>query len=879
MKKKLLIGGGIITLLIFAVVLCVILHQNRKENGKNEEKTKNEVVEMSAEEVFDNLTLIQSLKKANSNNAIYTQRFGADPGVMEYDGRIYVYTTNDTVEYDGNGKVKENTYGLIKTINCVSSDDLVNWTDHGAIKVAGADGAAKWASNSWAPCAAHKAVDGKEVFYLFFANGGNGISVLTSDSPTGPWEDPLGKPLITRDIPNCEDVVWLFDPAVLIDDDGAGYLYFGGGIPDEEFANPKTARVVKLSDDLLSIEGEVQRLEVPYLFEDSGINKIDGKYYYSYCSNFSTGENTLGINGGAIQYTVSDSPMGPFEYVGEIFENPGVFFGLGGNNHHAIFEFKNEFYIAYHARTVEKAMGISGNYRSPHIDKMEFSEGRFSKVTGTYAGVEQTKNFNPYKVTTAATMSDNGGINVISDNDVYVEAAAGSWIKLSDVDFKAASKSLTVRVQAEDKTYIKVCTGKIENNEACYIEIPDTEEKYIDITVDTELFKGVKDLFFVFGGDVSLMSWCFQTDDLVVDEPQALKKIYSDSLTLGMCLNPTTIGEKYESYVVENFSSVTCENETKTDAVLDKVLCQQKVMENPAYVAVNFSAAQKIIDYCVKNNLKMRYHTLIWQNQTPDWFFYEDYDTGKNLADKETMKRRMENFINEVILYFDTNYPELIYTIDVVNEAFNGEGTYKVLDKNNKWYDIFGSDYVYYAFLYTRNALDASENMKEVVLVYNDYNMLYKEKTVAEGLENIFNEHNANVHDYVDAIGFQGHIDTKVDVSVYTNIMKAYSDSGYEVQVTELDIGIPKVKVGTAPSKEQYIEQGEYVKKLMSAIMKLKSEGCNISAVTLWGINDANSWRKNVDGYNAYGLLWNGDMSPKPALRGVALCGDVVCDE
>ena len=115
----------------------------------------------------------------------------------------------------------------------------------------------------------------------------------------------------------------------------------------------------------------MQKLEVPYLFEDSGINKIDEKYYYSYCSNFSTDGNTLGLHSGAIQYMVSDNPMGPFEYVGEVFENPGVFFECSGNNHHAIFEFKGKMYIAYHASTVEKGYVLAkgeliGKYQRKH---------------------------------------------------------------------------------------------------------------------------------------------------------------------------------------------------------------------------------------------------------------------------------------------------------------------------------------------------------------------------------------------------------------------------------------------------------------------------------------------------------------------------------
>lgn len=468
---------------------------------------------MSAEACFTNLELVKSYKKENANNAIYTQRFGADPCVMEYDGKIYVYTTNDTVEYDKDGTVKENTYGYIKTINCVSSEDMVNWTDHGAMEVAGKDGAAKYASNSWAPCAAHKTVDGKEVFYLFFANGGNGICVLTSHSPAGPWTDPLGKPLITRDIPNCEDVVWLFDPAVLIDDDGTGYLYFGGGIPGDQYASPGTARAVRLSEDLLSLDSEVVKLDVPYLFEDSGINKIDGKYYYSYCSNFHTEGSSPGLHGGAIQYMVSGNPLGPFEYVGELFENPGVFFGLSGNNHHAVFEFKGEFYLAYHARTVEKAMGITGNYRSTHIDKVSFENGKFLPVTGTYEGVEQIKSFYPYQAVQASTMSDNGGIAVVrTGGKAYVEAEAGGWIKVSDVDFKSGTKSITVNVKVEEKTYIKVCKGIHESGEACYIEIPDTNGRYLDITAETDIFSGVEDLFFVFAGNVSISSWSFAAD-------------------------------------------------------------------------------------------------------------------------------------------------------------------------------------------------------------------------------------------------------------------------------------------------------------------------------------------------------------------------------
>ncbi|MDE5936736.1 MAG: endo-1,4-beta-xylanase, partial [Ruminococcus sp.] len=71
------------------------------------------------EKIFSSVTPAGSYKKSDENNPLYTQRFGADPGVMEYNGRVYVYMTNDIIEYDANGNVTENTYGQVNKINCI----------------------------------------------------------------------------------------------------------------------------------------------------------------------------------------------------------------------------------------------------------------------------------------------------------------------------------------------------------------------------------------------------------------------------------------------------------------------------------------------------------------------------------------------------------------------------------------------------------------------------------------------------------------------------------------------------------------------------------------------------------------------------------------
>ncbi len=458
--------------------------------------------------LFSGITPGTSIKKDKEFNPLYTQRFGADPGVMEYNGRVYVYMTNDIFEYK-NGELVDNSYGLINQINCISSDDMVNWTDHGIINVAGANGAAKWASNSWAPCAAHKTINGKEKFFLYFCNGGNGVSVLTADSPTGPWSDPLGHGLITRSTPNCANVTWLFDPAVFVDDDGTGYLYFGGGVPTGKDADPGTARVVKLGADMISLAGEPQTINPPYLFEDSGINKIGNKYYYTYCSNWNTSGNSYGLTSGAIEYMVADSPMGPFTYGGELFRNQGVFFGYYGNNHHSIVELNNKLYLFYHSRPVAGSMGIDFNYRSPQVNEISMNGEKISSVTGTMTAVPQLKKLSPYQKVQAETMSHQAGINASGLGDTVVtEIEKGDWTRVTGVNFSNGCKSLTVRASSKSGAAIKVCTGSAKGDAVAYVEVPAGGMSEITVPVISSL-SGEKDLYFVFSGQLEFDWWSF----------------------------------------------------------------------------------------------------------------------------------------------------------------------------------------------------------------------------------------------------------------------------------------------------------------------------------------------------------------------------------
>ncbi|WP_379155663.1 glycoside hydrolase family 43 protein [Paenibacillus sp. sgz5001063] len=467
----------------------------------------------------------QAIGKVPPNgNPVVANRYGADPYALVYGDRVYLYMTHDALEYDENGVVKENTYSSINKIALISSDDLVNWTDHGEIAVAGPDGAAKWATQSWAPAAVHKVIEGMDKFFLYFANNASGIGVLTSDSPTGPWVDPIGEALILRSTPGVEDVTWLFDPAVLVDDDGKGYIYFGGGVPEGKDAEPGTARVMKLGEDMTSVEGTAEVIPAPFMFEDAGIHKREGIYYYTYCSNFYDGERPAGSPpAGEIAYMTSDKPMGPWTYHETILKNPGHFFGVSGNNHHAIFQFHDEWYIAYHAQTLSKAQGIANGYRSTHLNRLFHNgDGSIREVEADYQGVQQFKPLSPYQPVQAVTMGWSAGIQTEFETAVgerlVTEIDNGDWIGLAGVEFGSkGAKAFSADIMSLEgggaiELHLDDPAGPIIGE----LPVPAANgpENQMELKTEVNGVQGTHDLYLVFTGKTGiplfkLVSWRF----------------------------------------------------------------------------------------------------------------------------------------------------------------------------------------------------------------------------------------------------------------------------------------------------------------------------------------------------------------------------------
>ena len=169
---------------------------------------------------------------------VASHRHLADPAAMVHEGRVYIYCSND------DDSPLEGGYDM-KSLVCISSSDLKNWTDHG--EVIRVPGAAPWASHTWAPAVIAR--NGK--FYLYFANNGSNIGVAVSDHPTGPFVDPLGTSLINSSTPGVlpADNIWIFDPAVFIDHDAQAYLYFGDN-------GENNVRDIRLNEDMISVQGE-----------------------------------------------------------------------------------------------------------------------------------------------------------------------------------------------------------------------------------------------------------------------------------------------------------------------------------------------------------------------------------------------------------------------------------------------------------------------------------------------------------------------------------------------------------------------------------------------------------------------------------------------
>jgi arabinoxylan arabinofuranohydrolase len=435
--------------------------------------------------------LVATSGDARADYPIMSHRYLADPGSLVHSGRVYLYNSND----DDNG----NGYQM-RSIVCVSSSDMKNWTDHGIVFRVPTD--APWAGFSWAP----QPIARDGTIYLYFGNNANGVGVASSKDPAGPFKDAKGSVLVDGKTPGATGTnSWLFDPGAFIDDDGQAYLSFGGN-------GQNNARIIKLGNNLASVTGSAAALSPTGFFEASFLFKRKDLYYFAYSSDSSHGLR--------IDYMTSASPMSGYTYRGVLAGQPPV---NDNNNHASEFVFKGQWYHAYHNRFVANQAKIDATYkRNLALEVLNFAaDGTVEQVTYTADGVPQVGTLDPYVRVEAETMKAQSGIETEACNGGGVDVTGiddGDWISVRGVDFGAAgAKTFRARVASTASGgAIEVRSGSPTGTRLATCSVPATgPQTWATTTCNVSGATGVvKDLYFRFAGaGFAFDSWQFTGGD------------------------------------------------------------------------------------------------------------------------------------------------------------------------------------------------------------------------------------------------------------------------------------------------------------------------------------------------------------------------------
>lgn len=388
-----------------------------------------------------------------------------------------------------------------------------------------------------------------------------------------------------------------------------------------------------------------------------------------------------------------------------------------------------------------------------------------------------------------------------------------------------------------------------------------------------------------------------ETEDFI-----GLKDAFADYFKIGVAMPAS--GSWYHAddaktkSVYKIFNSLTTENEFKPDTNFN-------TGSETLYRAG--TSGNAMLKYCDEHGIKMRYHVLVWHSQINASIFAKDFkatsggkattNAGANLdadclVDRETLLERLKTYIYGAMEYvFSNGYADTVYAFDVVNEAVE-ESKENGL-RHSYWYRIIGPDFLYFAFLYAREAeltyaeqyaadygLDPEGDLSSITpkLFYNDYNEWFPTRvsiTIDFTTKRVYNEDQSVVKSFaikeggdgtiygdglIDGIGMQGHLSDTQNIDQYITALKKYNDAVGEVQITELDVGC------THHDENRWYYQAKFYYELFSKLVEAKESGVNLSSVTLWGLSDAMTWRSGDDP-----LVLNGDLSKKPAYDAMLL--------
>ncbi len=378
----------------------------------------------------------------------------------------------------------------------------------------------------------------------------------------------------------------------------------------------------------------------------------------------------------------------------------------------------------------------------------------------------------------------------------------------------------------------------------------------------------------------------------------SLKSLYSKYFSrFGM---ETTQAQLNDAKVIEGLkyhaNSTTMENEFKPDFIFNWATPNQngtftsskgvtiKVPTNTP----SWTRPDAIMQQCKNLGIQMRGHVLVWHSQTPSWFFRQNYSQYGALVSAKEMDARQEWYIKTVlehVKWWENTYnngKRIIYAWDVVNEAVADDANNNNWLRGSSsatsgkdpaqggsyWYQIYrNADFIVNAFRYANKYAPS-----DVELCYNDYNSYMSNKT--DGILKLITAvQNARWDSFLptrlDAMGMQSHVSlTWPSASGYADAVKKFVAKGVNVQVTELDVAHGSTAYNPTDMQNRYKE----LFKVFVDNRKTSSKK-GVEGVTLWGVNDENSWLQSSNSSTQYPLLFkkgeNGEYIVKATYYGV----------
>ena len=468
-----------------------------------------------------------------ADNPISSYHYLADPSCASDGDTFYILT--DVDDYNNQTNWNYDIIGLY----AFTSEDMKNWTDHGMIFRSKRE-FGNYPNNTWASGIAVK--NGKA--YIVYPDGASGVGMITAPAIDGPYTDPVKETHGVNRIAGggsliggCDGIAHCFDPGILIDDDGKGYVIFGGG---ESSSRPygNNFDIISFTESNGKItfdKNSLKKVSLPNSFEAPYLHKKGSTYYLSFNNRSQV-----------IDYGMSNNIWGPYTFVGTVIPGIGSVpdaHGEGGNNHQGFAPFKDKWYAVYHDRRLVTSdnhpaattqAGVRSenpnyeNHRSVSIDELTWNGDKMNKLTFTREGPKQIKNFDPYKTYKATTSSKQ--MNIRSRTDwtqgkpvVHVllplTSRSESWIRVSGVDFGNGAQNLRIKAaNVGEGNKIEIHTGSASGTLAGTCELAKTanNKTFVDNDCEMKGLTGVVDqVFFVFknnGKDstMGVLEWEFQ---------------------------------------------------------------------------------------------------------------------------------------------------------------------------------------------------------------------------------------------------------------------------------------------------------------------------------------------------------------------------------